>query len=71
MSSTLYSDVVRLADQLTSEEQNLLIEHLRQPRRHELPIQEWEAVFESLRQRRPLAKDYSMRREDWHDDDGR
>ncbi len=67
-----YDVVVRLAEQLSAEEQRALIEHLQEiARQRELSFEEWKALFDSLKIRTPLVGDFSDRRADWYDDDGR
>jgi predicted DNA-binding ribbon-helix-helix protein len=49
-----------------------LIVHLQQiAQERELTFEEWEILFDSLKDNRPVLQDFSPRREDWYGDDGR
>ncbi len=72
MADVTYDDVVRLAEQLTPVEQRALIAHLQQvARQRELSFKEWKILFEAMIDHTPVVGDFSPRREDWYDDDGR
>ncbi len=68
-----YSEVVKLVDQLTPQEQRALFAYL-QERAHyrQLTAQERTALFDSLIvDLGPVSPDFSDRREDWYGDDER
>jgi hypothetical protein len=72
MSQITYDAIVRLAEQLSPEEQKALIKHLQEVAKlRELSFEEWKALFDSMKDDRPVVGDISPRREDWYDDDGR
>ncbi|MBN2303939.1 MAG: hypothetical protein JXQ72_05655 [Anaerolineae bacterium] len=73
MVGVTYEEVVRLAEQLAPPEQKALIEHLQLiAQRRQLTIQERKALFETLiTDLGPVSPDFSDRRVDWYDDDGR
>jgi hypothetical protein len=64
--------VIELAEQLPLVEQHKLINHLQdRARAQELTTEEWMALFEATVIRRKVIHDFSPRRVDWYDDDGR
>jgi hypothetical protein len=64
--------VIELADQLPLVEQHMLISHLQeQAQAQELTSDEWIALFDASVIQREVIADFSPRREDWYDDDGR
>ncbi len=72
MNAVSYAEVVRMAEQLTPDEQKALFEYLKRVvHQRELSQEEWEALFDSLKIDQPVNSTYSMRREDWYGDDGR
>lgn len=72
MAHITYDEVVRLADQLSPEDQRALIVHLQAvAQQRPLSKDEWKALFEASILKVPIAGDFSPRREDWYDDDGR
>ena len=67
-----YQQVIRLAEQLTPQEQRTLVAYLQILRRHGLPKEERLSLFESmLTDLGPVSPDFSFRREDWYGDDER
>ena len=67
-----FDNLLELAEQLKPEEKQSLIEHLQQetkPRR--LSKEEFKDLLHSMIIDLPLAQPFSLRREDWYDDDGR
>ncbi|MCZ7538993.1 MAG: hypothetical protein M5U29_03560 [Anaerolineae bacterium] len=61
-----YQQVIRLAEQLTPQEQRTLVAYLQNLRRHGLPKEERLSLFESmLTDLGPVSPDFSFRREDW------
>lgn len=72
MAQVNYEQVVKLAEQLTRAEQQALIAHLqRLAKERELTYEEWETLFDSMKDSRPVIRDFSPRREDRYNDDGR
>lgn len=72
MAQITYDAVARLAEQLSPGEQQALIEHLQGiARQRELSFEEWKALFDSLKIDTPIVGQFSDRRVDWYDDDGR
>lgn len=76
MESVTYEAVVKQAEQLTPQEQQALIEHLQAHTQEaeqdaELDFDTWLAIFNSLKISTPVLKDFSNRRVDWYNDDGR
>lgn len=72
MTTATYGEVVKLAEQLTSEEQTTLITHLLDlARRRQLTVAERKALMNATILSNPVAQEPSIRREDWYDDDGR
>ena len=73
MQDVTYGDVVRLAEQLTTEEQKALAAHLQQlAEQRELDRQERLTLFDSMIvDLGPVAPDFSFSREDWYGDDER
>jgi hypothetical protein len=72
MEQISYEAVVKLAEQLSPEAQKALIEHLQEiAKQRELSFEEWKAMFDSLKIDTPIEGDFSDRRSDWYDDDGR
>ncbi len=72
MAEITYAEVVRLADQLSPQDQRALIVHLQKAaQQRPLTKDEWKILFEASIIRVPVVEDFSPRREDWYDDDGR
>ena len=72
MVEVTYQQVIRLAEQLTPQEQRALVAYLQDLRRHGLTKEERLSLFESLiTDLGPVAPDSSFRREDWYSDDER
>ncbi|MBZ0299002.1 MAG: hypothetical protein K8J31_04640 [Anaerolineae bacterium] len=72
MAQVTYDEVLRLAEQLTPAEQQALIAHLQELAEHRaLTDDEWDALFDSLKMNIMPAAEFSLRRADWYDDDGR
>lgn len=72
MASVTLEAVIEMAEQLPLAEQHLLINHLQQrARAQELTSDEWIALFNASVIHREVIADFSPRREDWYDDDGR
>lgn len=72
MAQITYEEVVRLAEQLTVDEQRELIAHLEELAQHQaLSAAEWDTLLISARVSIPPGPDFSDRRADWYDDDGR
>lgn len=72
MGLVTYQEVVRLAEQLTVDDQRALAEHLHiLTQQRELTFAEWKTLFDSLKSDAELLQDFSDHREDWYDDDGR
>lgn len=73
MAQIIYTEVVRLAEQLTPEEQDALAMHLQEiAQRRQLTKDERKALFESMIvDLGTVSSDFSFRREDWYGDDGR
>lgn len=72
MAHSNYEVVLHLAEQLNPQEQRALIEHLQAAvQQRELSVEEWQTVLNSLRIETPLIGEFSDRRSDWYDDDGR
>jgi hypothetical protein len=72
MEQIAYEAVVKLAEQLSPEAQKALIEHLQEiAKQRELSFEEWKTKFDALKIDTPVVGDFSDRRSDWYDDDGR
>ena len=72
MGFVTYQEVVRLAEQLTVDDQRALVDHLQGlAQQRDLTFAEWKTLFDSLKSDAELVQDFSDRREDWYDDDGR
>jgi len=72
MADITYDDVVKLAEQLTLDEQETLARHLQQhAEEKKRRVEEWKKRFEAVIIRLPVLEEPSIRREDWYDDDGR
>lgn len=72
MVSVTYDSVVRLTEQLSPQDQEALIEHLQNiVNQRKLSFEEWKTLFDSIKDDTPVIADFSPRREDWYDDDGR
>jgi len=65
-----YTTVVKLAEQLSIEEQQALIQHL-QTLSRELTVNEKIALFRASILDIPFKEEPPLRRENWYDDDGR
>jgi restriction endonuclease S subunit len=65
-------EVLKMAEQLSTQDRNILIEHLQeQARQRKLTKDEWLALFDSMKYNVPVAEGWSDKREDWYSDDGR
>ncbi len=72
MADVTYSEVVRLAEQLTPQELKALIDHLEElARQRQLTKEERMALLDASILSVPVAEVPSARREDWYDDSGR
>jgi hypothetical protein len=72
MEYVTYDKVVELADQLTPDERQALIAYLQErSKQHELTSSQWNMLFDAMKISVPLGDTFSLRREDWYDDDGR
>ena len=72
MADMTYEDVLKLAEQLTLEEQQTLLDQLQQRVEDKKRAkEEWKRRFEAVILRAPVLQEPSPRREDWYDDDGR
>ena len=61
-----------MAEPLSSEEKRAWIEHLVEiAKERKLSFEEWKAIFESIVDDTPIIGEFSDRRVDWYDDDGR
>jgi hypothetical protein len=40
-------------------------------KQRQLSYEEWKALFDSMKDDTPIVADFSPRREDWYDDEGR
>jgi hypothetical protein len=70
--TTDFETLVELAEQLSPEDKQALIQRLQETaQERELTVQEWKALFESTVIHNPIKEPFSLRREDWYDDDGR
>jgi hypothetical protein len=67
MGQATYEEVVKLADQLSPDEQHALIEHLQKHRqRPRLSWDAWDALLASVRVSAGPGPLFSDRREDWY-----
>jgi hypothetical protein len=66
-----YEDVQKLADKLSREDQERLIDHLYEVRRRSMNAQEWMKRFEETMIDAEVIGQIFDRREDFYDDDGR
>jgi len=72
MADMTYKDVLKMAEQLTLDEQETLARHLQQrAEEKKRRVEEWKKRFEAVMIRLPVLEEPSIRREDWYDDDGR
>jgi hypothetical protein len=72
MAQATLDEVLRLAEQLSQQDQQALIAHLQAvSQQRKLSFQEWKTLYDSLKMHTPVLKDFSNRREDWYEDDGR
>jgi hypothetical protein len=72
MADVSYTEVMRLAEQLSPQEQAALIAHLQQLAQHQqLTKEQRKALLEASILDIPFINEPSPRREDWYDDDGR
>lgn len=72
MADISYEDVLRLAEQLTLEEQKTLLDQLQQRvQDKKRSKEERKARLEAVMIKAPVLHEPSPRREDWYDDDGR
>lgn len=73
MTDMTYQEIVRLAEELTAEEQETLAAHLQTlARQRRLDQDERLALFQSMIvDLGPVSPDFSFRREDWYGDDER
>jgi len=69
MAQATLDEVLRLAEQLSPQDQQALIAHLQATsRQRELSFAEWKTLYDALKMNTPILKDFSNRREDWYDD---
>ncbi len=67
-----FETLVELAEQLSPEDKQALIQRLQETaKQRELTVQEWKTLFESTVIHNPIKEPFSLRREDWYDDEGR
>ncbi|MEP0761962.1 MAG: hypothetical protein HRF48_04415 [Chloroflexota bacterium] len=67
MAEGTYQQVIRLAEQLTPQEQRALVVYLQNLRRHRLTKEERLSLFEStITDLGPVSPDFSFRCEDWY-----
>lgn len=72
MSQVVYDVVTRLIEHLSLTEQKTLLDHLQTVvQTRTLSFEEWKAVFDSLKIDTPIVGEFSDRRVDWYNDDGR
>jgi hypothetical protein len=76
MADISYDDIVRLAEQLPRAQQVELANHLMQQPQQPLQTRklspvEWMRLLETTVIDNPPGEQFSLRREDWYDDDGR
>jgi hypothetical protein len=65
-----YQTLVELIEQLPPEEQQDLLLRLQgHAKRRALTGDEWKALFDSIKISTPVGDSFSLRREDWYDDD--
>jgi hypothetical protein len=66
MAAITYDAVFKLAEQLSPQDQQALVEHLQAiARQRQLSFEEWKALFDSIKDDTPIVADFSPRREDW------
>lgn len=68
MTDATFDEVVRLAEQLSVEEQRALIDYLQQRTGGQTSFAEWKALFESAVIHTPVQGDFPLDRESWYDD---
>jgi hypothetical protein len=73
MADVTFTEVLRLAEQLSPEEQAALVEYLHNlAKQRQLTVEEKKALFKSMMvDVGAVLPGYSDRRADWYDDDGR
>lgn len=72
MTYIVYDAVVKLAEQLSPEEQQALIEHLQGiAKQRQLNFDEWGVLLDSIKFNVSPGAEFSDRRADWYGDDGR
>lgn len=72
MADRTFDEMIQQVDQLTSEERQALIVHLQECAKHrELSFEEWVILFDSIKINIPAGPNFSDRREDWYDENGR
>jgi hypothetical protein len=70
MANITFDEVVKLAEQLSPDDQKALISHLQQLAHHrELTFHERRQLLEASILSIPVVNEPSLRREDWYDDD--
>ncbi|MCL4253588.1 MAG: hypothetical protein KJ043_07405 [Anaerolineae bacterium] len=68
---TVYDVVIHLVGQLSLEEQRRLTDYLLHLPQVDDDKITWKKHFDDLIDTTPMLTDFSNRREDWYDDDGR
>lgn len=72
MSQITYEQVAKMAEQLSPTEQETLLAHLQSmTKQRALTKDQWETRFRESILKVKVLNDFSARREDWYDDDGR
>lgn len=72
MADRTYDEMIRNVEHLTPEVRQGLIVYLQECAKHrELSFDEWVILFDSIKINIPVGPNFSDRREDWYDDDGR
>ena len=72
MASPAYEQVIELVEQLTQQEKQAVLQYLQeQMAQRELTTEERRKLFESMILDLPWDENWSLRREDWYNDEGR
>ncbi len=70
--SPIYQEVVKLTEMLSQADKDRLMQYLREKKQEQaLSLEEWWARLEAVRYRIAPGPNFSDRRQDWYDDDGR